>query len=316
MKPYPALPHSHTAFKVYEAVARHLSFTQAAKELHVTQSAVSRQVKQLEHDLNASLILREHRRIRLTPQGQDLYERLRQHYGELESLISSWRGVQPQRIVIKAAVSYAMRSLMPLIPELNAHFSDYEIVVVPTMEETELDRAATDCDLHIFNSRQHGLYPDSERLRFVREEYMGPVCANRPDGDAADLASLLRQPRIHSTLGHHDWKAWLAVYGEDPGKGVRQTTFTTLDMALSASLAGHGATVTDLLLVLDELEQGYLCCPRHTPISHSAWRYYSYVFSPRQEVVALQRWIGEHALAQTQRLQRLAQTQQWQGVTG
>ena len=77
MTPYPNLPYSHNGLRAFESVARLMSFTLAADELNVTQSAISRQVKQLEDDLNASLVMRHHRTITLTLQGQELYLALR-----------------------------------------------------------------------------------------------------------------------------------------------------------------------------------------------------------------------------------------------
>ncbi|MGR5542432.1 LysR family transcriptional regulator, partial [Vibrio campbellii] len=69
---YRFLPHSHKAFRVFECVARHMSFTHAAQELYVTQGAVSRQVKQLEEFLGTELVVRKHRSIELTERGKAL----------------------------------------------------------------------------------------------------------------------------------------------------------------------------------------------------------------------------------------------------
>lgn len=91
MSPYNRLPYSHNGLKVFESVARLMSFTKAADELNVTQSAVSRQIKQLEDELKASLVIRKHRAIELTTQGKDLYEVLRKNYVALDSLIAQWR---------------------------------------------------------------------------------------------------------------------------------------------------------------------------------------------------------------------------------
>lgn len=88
MNLYSNIPYSHNALKVFETVARHMSFTSAAQELHVTQSAVSRQVKQLEDDLNASLVIRGHRSIQLTLKGQALFEVLGRNYQPFSRCLS------------------------------------------------------------------------------------------------------------------------------------------------------------------------------------------------------------------------------------
>lgn len=101
MKPYPDIPYSHNSLKTFEAVARHLSFTDAALELNVTQSAVSRQVKQLEQGLKTQLVTRMHRSIELTARGSELFSVLQRNYQTVQALIESWHSNQQQRIVIK-----------------------------------------------------------------------------------------------------------------------------------------------------------------------------------------------------------------------
>ena len=117
MTPYPSLPSSHNGLKAFEAAARLMSFTLAAEELHVTQSAISRQIKQLEDELNASLVIRKHRAIELTVQGHDLYVALRESYGNIEAVIASWSEPEQKRIVIKATLSFASRVLVSKVRE-------------------------------------------------------------------------------------------------------------------------------------------------------------------------------------------------------
>lgn len=152
MTPYPSLPPSHNGLKAFEAAARLMSFTLAAEELHVTQSAISRQIKQLEDELNASLVIRKHRAIELTVQGHDLYVALRESYANIEAVIASWSEPKQKRIVIKATLSFATRVLISKVRELNERYQDHEIVIVPVIEEDESINSS-EYDLLIFHTR-------------------------------------------------------------------------------------------------------------------------------------------------------------------
>ncbi|WP_017109095.1 LysR family transcriptional regulator, partial [Vibrio tasmaniensis] len=196
MTPYPSLPSSHNGLKAFEAAARLMSFTLAADELNVTQSAISRQIKQLEDELNASLVIRKHRAIELTEQGHDLYVALRESYANIESVIASWSEPKQKRIVIKATLSFATRVLISKVRELNERYPDYEIVIVPVIEEDEAINSS-EYDLLIFHTRFKKRYDNTPDITFLREEFMAPVCSTSLTNSASlttqdtDLDSIL-----------------------------------------------------------------------------------------------------------------------------
>ncbi len=313
MSPYPQLPYSHKGLQVFESVARLMSFTLAAKELHVTQSAVSRQVKQLEDDLNESLIIRRNRSIELTLKGQALYSVLEKNYLALEALIASWKQSNQKKIVIKAALSYATRSLIPKVQQLHEKFPGYEIVVIPSMDEDESVNAS-EYDLLIFNTRRGSLYTDNLDVLYLREEFMAPVCAQQLVSDQADIEAIIQMPRLHPTMDHYDWITWLRNTHYVHSLKTRDTTFLTLDMALSACLSGQGVTVTDLLLVLPELEYGYLICPEGAPVQYSPWQYFCHYRTKSPIVEELIEWLKIETEKEVQTLNRLANQYHWKGV--
>jgi LysR family glycine cleavage system transcriptional activator len=291
--------------KAFEAVARLMSFTLAANELHVTQSAVSRQVKQLEDDLGASLIIRQHRTFTLTDKGQALYAVLQKNYQSVEGLVASWRGPKADKIVIKASLSYVSRSLMPKIQQLHERYPNHEIVVIPAIED-EPDIHAGEHDLYIFSARESSRYDREKDTYLLRREYMAPVCAASLLHDPTDTEAIYSLPRLHPTLDHSDWKAWLALCGRSDTGSVRNTTYYTLDLALSACLTGHGVTVTDLLLVLPEVEQGFLVCPQQIEIEHGDWLYYYHRNSHSPVVDELVQWLTDETEQEIARLKRFA----------
>lgn len=313
MTPYPNLPYSHNGLKTFESVARLMSFTSAANELNVTQSAISRQVKQLEDDLSASLIIRKHRAIELTLQGLELYHALQGNYSTLESIISSWQEPKQKRIVIKATLSFATRVLIPKVRELNERYPDYEIVIIPSLEEDEcLDKP--DYDLLIFHTRLKDHYDNKENMFLLREEFMAPVCAASIATEHTNIDSILTMPRLHPTLDHHDWKMWLADVAMPPYQQIRNTSFLSLDLALSACLSGQGVTVTDLLLILQELERGFFYCPENVKIQHSAWTYYGHQRTHSAVIDDLIKWLKLSSEDEITLLKKLAKKHHWYGV--
>ncbi|MGF1848619.1 LysR family transcriptional regulator [Vibrio lentus] len=319
MTPYPSLPSSHNGLKAFEAAARLMSFTLAADELNVTQSAISRQIKQLEDELNASLVIRKHRAIELTEQGHDLYVALRDSYGNIESVIASWSEPKQKRIVIKATLSFATRVLISKVRELNERYPDYEIVIVPVIEEDEAINSS-EYDLLIFHTRFKKRYDNTPDITFLREEFMAPVCSTSLTNSASlttqdtDLDSILTMPRLHPTLDHHDWKVWLADVEFPPKKPVRNTSFLSLDLALSACLSGEGVTVTDLLLVLQELQRGFLYCPKNAKIQHSAWTYFGHQRTHSPVINDLIEWLKSETAKEIELLKALSHQNHWSGV--
>ncbi|WP_122055588.1 LysR family transcriptional regulator [Vibrio sp. Evd11] len=319
MTPYPSLPSSHNGLKAFEAASRLMSFTLAADELNVTQSAISRQIKQLEDELNASLVIRKHRAIELTEQGHDLYVALRDSYGNIESVIASWSEPKQKRIVIKATLSFATRVLISKVRELNERYPDYEIVIVPVIEEDEAINSS-EYDLLIFHTRFKKRYDNTPDITFLREEFMAPVCSTSLTNSASlttqdtDLDSILTMPRLHPTLDHHDWKVWLADVEFPPKKPVRNTSFLSLDLALSACLSGEGVTVTDLLLVLQELQRGFLYCPKNAKIQHSAWTYFGHQRTHSPVINDLIEWLKGETAKEIKLLKALSHQNHWSGV--
>ncbi|MDN3702391.1 LysR family transcriptional regulator [Vibrio artabrorum] len=313
MTPYPSLPSSHNGLKAFEAAARLMSFTLAAEELHVTQSAISRQIKQLEDELNASLVVRKHRAIELTVQGHDLYVALRESYGNIEAIIGSWSEPKQKRIVIKATLSFATRVLISKVRELNERYQDHEIVIVPVIEEEESINSS-EYDLLIFHTRFKKRYDKAPDITFLREEFMAPVCSTSLTTKDTDLDSILTLPRLHPTLDHHDWKMWLADVEFPPKNPVRNTSFLSLDMALSACLSGEGVTVTDLLLVQQDLQRGFLYCPKYVKIQHSAWTYFMHQRTHTPIINDLIEWLRKETAKEIELLKSLSQQNHWFGV--
>lgn len=234
-------------------------------------------------------------------------------YANIEAVIASWSEPKQKRIVIKATLSFATRVLISKVRELNERYQDHEIVIVPVIEEDESINSS-EYDLLIFHTRFKKRYDKAPDITFLREEFMAPVCSTSLTTKDTDLDSILTLPRLHPTLDHHDWKVWLADVEFPPKKPVRNTSFLSLDMALSACLSSEGVTVTDLLLVQQDLQRGFLYCPKNAKIQHSAWTYFIHQRSHTPIINDLIEWLREETTKEIELLKVLSHQNHWFGV--
>ena len=127
-----------TTLAFFEAAGRHMSFSRAATELHVTQGAVSRQIRMLEESLGCALFRRLHRAVELTAEGRRLHHAVTIGLGHIESATDFLADPNdPGRITIAATHAVATLWLMPRIRRLRADFPGHEIQVLATDEELE-----------------------------------------------------------------------------------------------------------------------------------------------------------------------------------
>ena len=286
-----------TALRAFEAAGRHLSFTKAAHELHVTQAAISHQVKSLEKYLGLKLFRRLNRTLLLTDAGQlylppltDAFEgitrathRLRQHLGRA-------------RLTVSVLPSFAAGWLVPRLGRFRQRCPDVDLRIDPTNSLTDFRR--DDVELGILYGR--GNYPGLRTDRLMREEFF-PVCSPRllegpaPLRDPADLT--------HHTLLHDDmtvdWRTWLLAAGVEGVDAERGITVTDSSMLLRAAIAGQGVALARSVLAADEIASGRLVRPFDVdvPAEYAYYLAYPEKSADQPNVVAFREWILEEARA-------------------
>jgi len=252
--------------RCFEAAARHCSFTQAARELCVTQGAVSQQVKQLEQWLDRPLFQRTPRALVLTPEG----ERLRQVVGEsFQSIGSTLTQLRKPRdrqpVALSCSPSFAMVWLTPRLGSFFRQHPDIGLRVhgeFHALDRARMLRDGTEAAVRF----DPGHYPDLEARMFL-EEWLLPV---------ASPAYLAAHPALRSPGGlraamllhdaspwdgaseTHEWQCWLRHAGvtlPDASDGQR---FNLSQLAINAALAGQGVAMGRTALVLDDLAAGRL----------------------------------------------------------
>ena len=249
-----------TSLLPFEAAARLGSFTLAAEELHVTQAAVSRQIRALENDLGVRLFERRHRAVFLTPAGEEFSRRVSTN---LESLAAGAGELRGQRrrgeVILFAELCYAFYWLMPRLSAFNPQHPRVDVRVAASTRA--LGRAEEDFDIALQTSgRASGSHP----LAFTAADEVFPVCS--PDylqGRTAPLplTDLPKQRLLHHRVDPQDWLEWddwLDEAGVETRVGHRGSVFDSYPVMIQAAVAGHGVCLgwqraSDKLLQSGEL---------------------------------------------------------------
>jgi len=315
LKRHSNLPHSLNTLRVFEAAARYLSFTHAATELNVTQSAVSRQIRQLEDNLGFSLFNRLHRALELTSEGRELSMVLTRQFGELNrtlyQLAPSLRG----ELKIKVETSLAARWLTPRLHKFRKRYPNLQVNVTLAWFQAgvNINLESGGYDIALFGEK----YPDSRyadnklRCEFIAPIYHSSLCENQ---DVLTVNQAINKVRIHPTQDRSDWQHWLSLTNNSDQSIDKGITFNSLDLAIIAATAGEGVAIMDLMLIVDELEESSLLLPKQVQITKSPWQYYYFVAPEANgidDINAFIAWLHEEFEQDQQRLDKLASENGW-----
>jgi len=291
---------SLAALRTFEAAARHLSFKNAADELNVTASAVSRQIKALEAEIGLPLFQRGYRQVALTPEGRELSEVLARSFAEIAHCVGALRGQrQGRRITVGATSAFTHYWLMP---RLGRFWARHDSVVDHVLSDREADLTSSRIDLSI----RYGAGPwdgqDSARL-FADLVY--PVAApDQPEVAtvAADLSALL-DARLIELSGVDarwlDWSGFLPQVGLT-GRARRRRHVNSYIIAVEAAMNGQGVTLGWHRLVRPLVEAGRLVrvgsgCVWTPHAYHVTWRR-NRTLPP--EIAAFRDWLLEEAASE------------------
>ncbi|HEX4883417.1 MAG TPA: LysR substrate-binding domain-containing protein [Casimicrobiaceae bacterium] len=281
----------------FEATARRLSFTLAAEELFLTQSALSRQVKALEEALGVPLFERRHRALALTPAGAAF------QYEVVEALRAIAAAADRARARVDAlrvttTVSFASLWVIPRLPAFRAAHPDIEVYL--SANDRFVDLAAGEVDLAI---RYLGTSVPAHAIRLFGERMLpvvSPAVARRaPLRTPADLARhvLLHFDDPEGRLPWLHWPTWLAANGAAGLKPAGSLRFSLYDQLIQAAAGGQGVALGRLPLVQALLDGGQLVAP--FPKRYDSPRGYYVVVAPhatgRADVAAFVAFLRDEA---------------------
>ena len=257
--------------EAFEASARHLSFTKAADELALTQSAVSRQIAALEEHYALPLFRRLHRALRLTDDGQHLYRAVAEVLSRLhDASLELKRERRVKTVVVTTTPGFAGLWLIPHLPGFTARRPDVDVRISAGYELVNLNRDGVDLAIR---------YTDAEHAGTSAQRLFGdvvfPVCSPKL---ARDPARPLKQPqdlRLHTLLVQHehegtdplqDWTIWLRAMKLDGLKPASTVRFSMYDQLIQAAVSGQGVALGRSPLIDDLLRQRKLVMPFETTV--------------------------------------------------
>jgi LysR family glycine cleavage system transcriptional activator len=254
MDPLPPL----NALRSFEAAARQLSFTRAAQELHVTQTAVSHQMRLLEEHLGVRLFLRLPRRLVLTSEGRAYARELGRVFERIGDATAALQA-QPRRevLAVTSLPSLAARWLVPRVGGfLDAH-PQIDLRLVATERAVDFTRESVDLGIRWGYGRWAGLH--SEKLM---DDECFPVCspAVLPRRRRLALSDLQRLTLLHDD-SPDDWRRWLRAAGAAGVDAERGHVCTDASLTLQLAVAGRGIALGRRVLVERELADGQLVRP-------------------------------------------------------
>lgn len=278
----------------FEAAARLGSFSKAGDELHITQAAISRQIRGLEDNLGVKLFYRRNRAVFLTQEGCDL---ARVVSGALHSISDSAASLRAlshsNRVVLLCQLCEAFYWLMPRLSAFHQQYPHIEIQVVTSTRPLAEFNSHFDVALQS-TRRASGAHP----LMFTASDEVFPVCSPAYLDTTQPLALSELQA---CTFLHHgaepphlmEWDSWLQVFGQALAADARSATFDSYPLMLQAAVEGHGLAMGWQRTASGLIESGALVRPCvesvYLPEAISIYRHQD--IAPRSEVTALLGWL-------------------------
>jgi LysR family glycine cleavage system transcriptional activator len=281
--------------RVFESVAAHLSFTEAAEALHVTPAAVSMQIRALEEYLRVPLFRRKGRTVSLTAEGELLLPGVRRGLGTLQQSMQQLRQDRSSgALSISTLASFLQKWLLPRLPRFHDRHPDIELSIHTS--RTPVDFASSDfhAAVRMSTGPSAGLY--SEKLM---DEWFVPVCTREllsKYGPLRDAADLKRFPLLHSS--DEEWSLWLHP-GSGPGWQERGTAFDDSLTVLAGAEQGIGLALTRWSLAAQDLASGRIvrASDRTVPCPRAYYFVCPETYVGMPKVQQLLTWLREMAAA-------------------
>lgn len=256
---------SYALLRSFECAARHESFTQAAEELHLTQSAISRQVKELEGMIGATFFRRVGRRVALTEAGRRFAADLATDLKNLKQSVVRATAAGGRNSTLRVGIlpTFASRWLIPRLSVFLNDHPDVEITLETRTLPFDLTRERFDVAIHFGTAN----WPDS-RMNKLFDEEMLPVASPkfRDTYSVTDAAHLAQAPLLHLVTRESAWNDWFSMEGTNDMKLPNGRHFDQFSMIIAAAVSSIGAALLPRYLIEAELECGLLIPLIDTPL--------------------------------------------------
>lgn len=287
--------------RVFECVARHQSFTVAAQELHITQGAVSHQIRALETWLGFRLFERRGGKLKLTNGAVIYAEALKDVFAEIVRATYELASTGAHRILnIRGHTTFFTHWLVPLLPSFQREYPDIKVRLSADVEGVDFRRDQADVGIRYGEGDWPGLRAD---LLFNDEltPVLSPALAATLD-DPADAGELLSLPLLHSNRRPAHWPDWMQGAGVRRGVPAGDMYFEDLSIIYECAIQGMGVALGQLRYLRGELASGVLVAP-HPYVLRRARGYYLVCPAAQAadgKVAALRDWLLAQARARAE----------------
>jgi LysR family glycine cleavage system transcriptional activator len=294
---------SLNGLRAFEAAARHLSFTQAAAELNVTQTAISHQIKRLEEELGVRLFVRQNRALTLTPEASGYLPGIRAAFNDLRLATDRLQRKDDDHVLtVSTLASLAAKWLLPRLTAFQEAHPGIDVRITTSSGLVDFQRDNVDAGIRYGRGQWQGVRAD-----WLMADELFPVCspallqAAKPLKCPEDLRDhvLLHTSNIYSD----DWRLWLTAAGlptdlsKQPG-----VTFDMIFMTTQAAIDGIGVAMGRTSYVQDDISKGRLVVPFKIALPTDAGFYLvsqqGRTDSPK--LAAFRQWLGASAQNKSQ----------------
>ena len=247
---------NYVLLRAFEAAARLESFTLAAKELHLTQSAISHQIRELEDYFGKSLFFRKNRKVEPTAEGRRLLDSLSRVFDVIEAACNEVTlAPSSQVLALHCSPSFAAKWLSPRLPEFIKDNPDITIRLTSGAEPIDLLRNQ---EIDIAISYQFSHEGPGITSLSLGEEKIVPLCAPELIDAGIPVEELMSKlTLIESSLNHHTWEKWFEIHHlKNPS--TRKMSFDRAALSVSAAVDGIGAVLESVRFAERELSRGEL----------------------------------------------------------
>jgi LysR family glycine cleavage system transcriptional activator len=279
--------------RVFEVACRHGSYSAAARELHVTHSAVSQRIRQLEEDLGLTLFERQGNRMVPTSSGLRLQAGVKGAFSELGAALGSLETHRTDaEITISLLPVMAARWLVPRLPRFKARFPGINLHIKSGQSLANFKSDGIDIAIRFGSGDWKGL----RSVKLLHEEFF-PVCSpSLNDGRLPkDPASMLSMPLLIDR--NLSWRAWFKSAGLKLDHDVTGTSFTDTNALMEAAVTGQGIALGRLSVSRSDILAGRLVrLSEHSlRVAHSHYVVHPIPSESNPALVAFREWLIEEA---------------------
>lgn len=287
---------SLNGLRAFEAAARHMSFTLAASELNVTQTAISHQIRRLEEELGVRLFVRQNRSLSLTPEATEYLPGIRAAFNDLRLATDRLLRRDDDRVLtVSTLASLAAKWLLPRLSAFQESHPGIDVRITTSTNLVDFQRDKVDAAIRYGRGQWAGLRAD-----WLMADELFPVCSpslllqgGKPLQSPADLRDHVL---LHtSNTNSDDWRLWLTAAGlptdisKQPG-----LTFDVLFVTIQAAIDGIGIAMGRTSYVKDDIAKGRLVVPFKIALPADAG---FYLVSPQgradtPKLAAFRGWLG------------------------